>query len=260
MSTVMMPDALVRNRLVSDERFFFITALVMAGIVFLGFGLNVALGRSSFSAPPRLHLHALLFFAWTVLYVVQAGLVARGNQALHRRLGWLAAVLMLAMVVSGILVTMLNVREGRVPPFFEPAYFLVMNPLHILSIAGLVVAAIAMRRQTRWHRRLMYSSMALLLAPAFGRLLPMPLFMPHAGSVVIIPTLLMMAAGAIRDWRSEGRVHPAWWWGMATAVGLVVLIQIVAYSPLGLSIYEAVTAGAPAALAPMQFQPIPGFP
>lgn len=257
MSAVMMPDALSRHPLVRDERFFFITGLVMAGLVFLGFGLNLALGRSSFAAPPRLHLHAVLFFAWTVLYVVQIGLVARGSVALHRRLGWAAAVLMVAMVVSGITVTVLNVRDGRVPPFFDPAYFLVMNPLHILSIAGLVAAAVVLRRQTRWHRRLMYAGMALLLAPAFGRLLPMPLFVPHAGSVLIIPPLLMMAAGAIRDWRSEARVHPAWWWGMATAVGVVVLIQVVAYSPLGLSVYEAATAGAPAALAPLQLSGVP---
>ena len=46
---------------------------------------------------------------------------------------------------------------------------------------------------------------------------------------------------------------------MGTAVGVVVLIQLVAYSALGLAIYEAVTAGSPAALPPLEFQPIPGF-
>lgn len=259
MSSVSVPGSLAGSLQGRDERFFFVSALVMAGVVFAGFGLNLGLGRSTFAVPARFHVHALLFFGWTLLYVLQTALVSRDSLALHRRLGWLAAVLMPAMVVSGILITVVNVRDGRSPPFFEPAYFLVMNPLHILSVAGLVAAAIVMRRQTQWHRRLMFCSMALLLAPAFGRLLPMPFLVPYAGMVVVIPCLAFMIYGAMRDRRHRGAVHAAWWWGMATAVGVVVLIQIVAYSALGLSIYEAVTAGSPAALPPMEFQRIPGM-
>jgi uncharacterized membrane protein len=259
MSSVLMPGAVGRSPAVRDERFFFISALVMAGLVVLGFGLNLGLGRSTFAVSARFHVHALLFFSWTSLYVVQSALVNRDALALHRRLGWVAAVLMPAMVVSGILITALNVREGRSPPFFEPVYFLVMNPLHILSVAGLVLAAILMRRRTQWHRRLMYCSMALLVAPAFGRLLPMPFLVPYAGAAVVIPCLILMVVGAVRDFRRGGGVHPAWWWGMGTAAGVVVLIQLVAYSALGLAIYEAVTAGSPSALPPLEFQPIPGF-
>jgi hypothetical protein len=195
---------------------------------------------------------------WTAIYLVQNTLASRGSMALHRRLGWVAAVWMPLMVVSGIYITATNVSEGRVPPFFEPAYFLVLNPMHILTVAGLVMAALLLRRRTQWHRRLMFCSMALLLAPAFGRLLPAPLLVPYVGIAVVIPGLALMAAGAIRDFRKEGRVHPAWWWGMGTTVAVVILIQVIAYSALGLAIYHAVTGGFPDALPPLEFQPLPG--
>lgn len=73
----------------TDHRFFFVTAIAMLAIVVLGFGMQWAMGRSTFSAPPMLHVHGLVFLSWTILYVVQTGLVARGSVALHKRLaGW----------------------------------------------------------------------------------------------------------------------------------------------------------------------------
>lgn len=240
-----------------DERFFFITAIVMAAIVVAGFGLNLAVGRSSFAVPARFHIHAFLFMGWVVLYLTQNVLAGTGSLALHRRLGWVAVVWLPLMVVSGIYITATNVRVGRVPPFFEPAYFLVMNPLHILAVAALAFAAIAQRRRTQWHRRLMFCAMALLLAPAFGRLLPMPLLIPHAGDALLAPVLILPVVGVIRDLRRDGRVHPAWWWGIATMIGVVVLINLVAHSPVGAAVYEAVTHGSTGALPAYQFQ-IPG--
>jgi hypothetical protein len=62
-------------------------------IVFLlaGFGptylLAVPLGK--FEGPVILHVHGALFFAWPVLFLVQASLAARGNLRLHRSFGLL---------------------------------------------------------------------------------------------------------------------------------------------------------------------------
>jgi hypothetical protein len=258
MSSVITPASMAaRTAIGRDEKFFVVSAVVMATVVFLGFGLNAALGRSSFAAPPRFHLHAVLFFGWTMLYVAQASLAGTGARGLHRHLGWLAALWMPMMVFSGVFITATNVREGRVPPFFEPAYFLVMNPLHIVTVAGLVYAAILMRRQTQWHRRLMYCSMALLLAPAFGRLMPMPLLVPYAGIAVVVPCLVFLVVGMVRDLRRDGRVHSAWWWGIAATVGVVLLIQLVAYGPLGLQIYETVTRDAAGALPALEYPAMP---
>ena len=77
-----------------------IMALVMAAIIVAGFSMQLAMGRSSFSAPPLVHFHAVIFFGWVVIYVTQSALVTRGSMPLHRRLGWLAAARATTMVLT----------------------------------------------------------------------------------------------------------------------------------------------------------------
>ncbi len=64
------PAVLTRPAIGRDEKFFFISAIVMAVVVVAGFGLNLVAGRSSFAVPARFHIHAVLFFGWTTLYVL----------------------------------------------------------------------------------------------------------------------------------------------------------------------------------------------
>ncbi|KAI1690809.1 hypothetical protein DdX_22287 [Ditylenchus destructor] len=92
-------------------------------------------------------------------------------------------------------------------------HFLIANPLMVTLFAGLTVAAVRMRRRTDWHRRLHMCAMIALLGPGFGRLLPMPLMIPRSYQIASLPGLLFLAAGMIGDYRRDGRVHPAWWWG-----------------------------------------------
>lgn len=244
-----------------DDRFFFATSLVMAAIIFTGFSFNLAMGRSSFASPPIVHAHALVFMGWVVLYVAQNTLVARGSIALHRRLGWIGAGWVVAMLVLGTLVTIRLVRLGHAPFFFTPLQFLVLDPGVLLTFAGLTAAAIVLRRATDWHRRLHYSGMALLVGPALGRLLPMPLLVPYAYEVDVLAVLVFPAIGIIADIRRSGRVHPAWWWGVGAIVGSTVLIELVTFSALGTALYAGVVAGSPgAAVAPLAFPPPPVMP
>lgn len=240
------------------ERFFLVSAFVMTAAVVAGFSMQLAAGRSSFAAPIRVHIHALVFFGWVALYLTQNILAGAGSLALHRRLGWLATGWVPMMMVMGTLVTVNLVRTAHVPFFFQPAYFLIMDPLTLYVFAGLTAAAIVKRRQTMWHRRLMFCGMTILLGPGIGRLIPMPLLIPYAGEVVFALIMLFPIAGAIRDRRVLGRVHPAWWCGMATITAMQIAINAIAFSPLGLAIYNMVAAGSPgAAVAPLAFPPFP---
>ncbi|UZK66175.1 hypothetical protein [Sphingomonas sp. M1-B02] len=244
-----------------DDRFFLTMAIAMALTIVAGFSVQVAMGRSTFAAPPLVHFHAFVFFGWVVIYVAQNVLVTRGSMALHRRLGWLAAGWASAMVVVGIYTTVTMVRFASSPFFFRPAYFLVMNSLSVIAFAGLVAAAIALRRRTEWHRRLLFCGMAILTGPALGRLLPLPLMMPYAEWGVFVGVMLFPLVGVIADLRRRGGIHPAWWWGLATIVAMQVSMTLLAYSPLGLSIYGAATRGYPGeAVAPLEFPPPPGGP
>ncbi|RYY29479.1 MAG: hypothetical protein EOP62_00340 [Sphingomonadales bacterium] len=236
-------------------------AVVMALTMVAGFSLQFVMGRSSFGAPLLIHLHAVVFFGWVVLYLLQNVFVYRGVMGLHRTLGWIGAVWMAVMVVVGIYTTMTMVRRGAAPFFFEPSFFLVMNALIVIGFAGLTSAAILLRKRTDWHRRLHYCGMAMLTAPAFGRLLPAPLMIPWAGWGIFAATMIWPVIGIIADLRRTGRVHDSWWWGVATMVLVQCAMSAIAYSDAGVALYDAVTAGYPgAAVPPLDFAPPPPMP
>ncbi|QNM84049.1 hypothetical protein H8M03_07740 [Sphingomonas sabuli] len=244
-----------------DERFFLKSSIIMATIVVIAFSMQVLLGRSTFASPARVHAHAVLFMGWIVIYLVQNLLVRANRVDLHRKLGWIAAAWMAAMVVSGFIVTTAIVRAGTVPFFIQPLHFLVSDYLAIPTFAGLTAAAIAMRRRTEWHRRLHFCGMTILMGPAFGRLLPMPYLEPWAWESAFAVTLLFPLAGVLADRKHRGHVHAAWKWGIAAILGSFALTEAVTYAPVGTVIYEAVTAGYPgASLPPLEFQAPPDGP
>ncbi len=232
------------------ERFALKLAIAMALTVVVGFSTQLAMGRSTFASPLRVHLHAVVFMGWVAIFLMQSYLATRGPLALHRKLGWLATGWVGLMIILGFVLTLTMVRNGTVPFFFVPQQFLIADPLTVLAFAALTAAAVINRKRTDWHARLHLSAMALLIAPAFGRLLPMPLLSPYAFEAAGTATLMFPLAGMIRDRRVMGRIHPAWFYGAAAIVGNIVLFDLIAYSPLGESLYQMVTAGSPGAAVP----------
>ena len=246
---------------VGDERFFLRAAIVMTIVIVAGFSFQLWMGRSTFASPLRVHAHAVLFMGWVTIYLTQNILVAAGRMDLHRKLGWVAAGWMVAMVVSGFIVTVAMVRNGTVPFFFQPLHFLIFDPVAVSTFGALTTAAILMRRRTEWHRRLHFCGMTILITPAFGRLLPMPLLQPLAWEAAFAVALLFPLAGVAADIRRSGRVHPAWIWGISAILASFLLTQAITYSPVGTAIYERVTEGYPgAAIPPLEFQPPPEGP
>lgn len=244
-----------------DSGFFLGAAIAMTVVLIAGFSLQLAMGRSSFAAPFYVHLHAVVFMGWVGIYLLQNVFVATGRIALHRRLGWIAAGWTVLMLVMGCWVTLAIVQRGGVPFFFRPLQFLIFDPLSLFTFAGLTYAAIRLRRQTDWHRRLHFCAMAMLLGPGFGRLLPMPLLSPWAWEATLIASLLFPLAGMLADLRRDGRVHPAWLWGVGVLLASTLMIEGITYSPVGAMIYDAATAGTPgAAIPPLDFPPPPGPP
>ena len=244
-----------------DERFFLRAAVVMTITIVAGFSTQYLMGRSTFALPVRVHIHAFFFMGWVAIYLLQNIFVATGRMHLHRRLGWIAAFWIIPMVFMGCLVTVVMVRNGTVPFFFRPLQFLVFDPMSVFAFAGLTVAAVRLRKRSDWHRRLHYCGMSLLLGPAFGRLLPLPLLQPWAWEATLAVCMLFPIAGLIADIRRSGRIHPAWNWGMGTMVAALVVTEAITYSPVGTSLYAVATKGsAGAAIAPLEFAPPPAGP
>lgn len=242
----------------ADDRFFRRAAIVMALVVVTGFSVQFLAGRSTFASPPRVHAHAIVFMGWVAIYLAQNILATTGRVELHRRLGWVGAVWMVPMVVLGCWVTAAMVRNGNVPFFFQPAQFLVFDPLTLFFFVGLTVAAIRMRKRTDWHRRLHYCAMSLLLGPAMGRLLPAPFLIPWAFEAIFAALMVFPIVGVVADKRRVGSVHPAWAWGIAALFASLLLTEAVTYSPAGKALYGAVTKGWPGEhIAPYAYPPPP---
>ena len=255
-----VPSAGLRQvRRSPDDRFFLISAIAMTVVIFAGFVMQLALGRSSFAVGPLYHLHAVVFMGWISIYLVQTWLGTVGAIGLHRMLGWVAVAWMMPMIVLGPAITVDRVQAGRVPFFFQPQHFLIANPMTILAFVALSGAAVVLRRRTDWHRRLHLCGMAALLGPGFGRLMPMPLMEPVAFQSAAVVGLAFPIAGVIAERRRGRGVHPAWLWGIGALVAMLVLTEVIARSVIGDAIYRGVTAGTPgAAVAPMAFASPPG--
>jgi hypothetical protein len=236
----------------TEERFFFKLACAMSAVLIAGFVVNLAAGRSSFAVPLIYHVHAFVFFGWIALFLTQTWLVASDNMALHRRLGWLAAIWVPLMVAMGLAITVAVMRRTGGPFFFDANEFLISNPIGLATFAGLVALAVQRRRQTDWHRRLMICAMVTITGPGFGRLLPSPLLVPWAWEIVSGIGVIFIFIGMARDKRRLDKVHPAWIVGLVAAVGWIALGQVIAYTDWGIELTRSVMEGYPGAARPME--------
>ena len=82
-------------------------ALACTAVAFLGFAPTylMPLANRSFSASPVVHVHGLLFFAWSLFFVFQTWLAASGQVARHRSIGMIGVSLATAMTIFGFLVS-----------------------------------------------------------------------------------------------------------------------------------------------------------
>jgi hypothetical protein len=220
---------------------------LMALVFVAGFLNQYLMGRSTFAAPLVTHAHGIVFFGWVALSTAQAWAAALGRFELHRPLGWLGAAWLVMMLAMGFAIMLTVVGEGRTPFFFQPQVFLLENLATLLCFAGLTVAAIMLRHDSGWHRRLHLCALAALMGPAFGRLLPMPLMTPWAMEIATVPGLLFPAWLAWREWREDGRLHPAWVPGLLAVPLAMTLAWLLAHAAVGESLYAAAVAGKPGA-------------
>jgi hypothetical protein len=195
---MMRADALTHTGSIavsSDRRFFMAMSIVTLAVVFLGFSTSYYLwpltrathypnGRPiSPTLPLIVHVHAVAFSAWIVLFAAQVALVASGRTATHRRLGIISAWLVPILIVAGILTAIRGARDGWSPaPVFVDALSFMAVPLgDIVVFTALVVGALVFRERPELHKRLMLlGTVGGLTWPAItriptlnGRFLPM---------------------------------------------------------------------------------------
>lgn len=169
---------------------------------------------------PVVHIHGFLFFAWTVMLLFQAWLVAEGRTTHHRALGLAGISLATAMVITGLIVNVhFNgrlVAEGEI----ERGYQGVFNGWSSMILFGSFFAfAIANIKRADYHRRLMVIATCAILSAAVSRLyLPLFDFQPVPRLWVNLTIDLIIIAVLVNDWRTLGRPH------VVTLVGGTVLV------------------------------------
>ena len=222
-----------RSARTADEAFFIRLSTGLALFILFGFAQFEARGLAPLNQFPWVvHAHAATMVAWIGVTVVQPRLLRHPNlRVLHRRLGWLSIALLVLIPVFGSRTGIAAVRLGFVPPFFTPAYFLALVHVGVFAFVGLVVWAVALRKRTDWHGRLMVGSTVVLMEPALGRLLPMPLLGSSGEWLALAVQLGALGILARHDRRSLGRVHPATLASGAVVIAVHVTVELLATFP-----------------------------
>jgi hypothetical protein len=193
------------------SRFTLRMAVLFVAIAVVGFSTTffIPVARGQFRAPLVVHAHGALFFAWVLFLLLQTRLVLVRRVALHRRLGWAGAVLAVAMAVSGVFVgawaTRRDVAAGG-GAFILGQFVNII--IEMLLFAGLVLAAVAYRRDRESHRRLLLLATISVLGPAwlrFRHLLPM-IPNPFVTFSLVADALVFLIVA--HDIRTRGRLHP----------------------------------------------------
>jgi hypothetical protein len=193
-----------------EHRFFLASVIAIFAVVVAGFARTYCL-KFLFGTPALpwfVHLHGLLMTSWFVLFFTQVFLVASHRVAWDRRLGVIGALLALAILVVAPTVLVHAVwRELHAP--HGSRFFTVIFGFDLVVLAGfaiLVGSAIALRRRSDFHKRLMLLATCSIILPAIARL-PIGAFASFAVfyACVLVP--------AIVDTFRHRRLHPVFDWG-----------------------------------------------
>jgi hypothetical protein len=214
-----------------DHLFFSVMAIVASATIIAGF-FNTYVPKVVTGAPalpPIIHLHAVVFTSWLIVFVAQTTLVLTGRTSVHRRLGVAAVALAALMVVVGTATAVTVARLGHrgIPgvEFPDAEGFLLLNLAATAVFAVLVGAGWYFRRSSQTHKRLMLmATVGALIGPGVSRL-------PFASGrppVIGALALSFMLAGPVYDLVTRRRVHQAYLWG--------VLVSLTALPPLILQV------------------------
>jgi hypothetical protein len=223
------------------RRWFYVwMAAVCALIAFVGFAPTywLQLAPGTFVGSPLLHLHAVLFSAWPLFFLLQTVFAARGRIHRHRAWGLLGVSLATAMVFVGFAAAN-NVLATRLAAGFgdRARAFHIVSTSIITLFGVFVFAAIASVARPEIHKRLMLLATISMLPPAIARLffavnvgisagLRPGLGPPRTVESVMISALIadaLILAGVIYDVRTRGRPHLVYVIGGVIVVGVQFL-------------------------------------
>ena len=226
----------------AGRRFYLIMSVLLAGIVVFGFSHTIPSDLAPPGLPLLLLLHAVIFGAWVLLFIAQPALVVRRSISMHRKLGWIGAALACLMIVLGSSAILFALWNNTLPPFYPPGLFITRGVVGLALFAGLLTAAIRLRRRIEWHKRLMLCAAVTVVVPGLERALPLPLFgtaWPFVADGVLD---LIALVGPTMDLFVHRRIHPAYFWGVGAIIAGQATVDLAAPSSVAVLMLRLVGA------------------
>ncbi len=240
-------------RLASRPAFYLGTASVLLAIVLVGFSPTFYL-RTAFDVRPistAAWAHGSVMTTWFVGFAMQATLVTANRRDLHRRLGWLLAALALAVVATSLTATLglVPTMRANLPPDVVLAIgpgVLWGNLATVVAFPALLGAALRLRRNAAWHKRLMLLASIGMIGPAFARIFQWSLFGTAINAnffvYAILGSFALIAVVAIYDLATIKRIHPATLLGGTFLIAIRLLsVLVIARTELGQSLVRALS-------------------
>ena len=230
-----------------DRWIFVITAAGFVAIALAGFlpdsVMKLSLIKAGLRPPFPLvaHIHAALMGSFLLFVLFQTVLMATGRDALHRRTGQAAKLLVPALIAAGLLLvpTTWHTIWGaahHAPPEARPALLTLSSRLDNIMLLQLRIAVLfslfiflGLRARTHdagRHKRLMMIAPAMALPAAFDRITWIPTTFPANPLSTDFYPLLALAPMILWDVIRNRRIHPVYGTLMAIYVPAAILVHI----------------------------------
>ncbi len=208
--------------------------MACTAVAFVGFAPTywVPLASGRFSANPVIHVHGLLFFAWSLFFSFQTWLAASGRVGRHRTLGMIGVSLATAMTILGFLAAVNSMKRSAALGMTNEGIAFAIVPLSGIFFFAVVFAlAVANVRNGEAHKRLMLLAGISILDAAVARwfltfLAPPGAVGPPPVPVTIPPAFvacLLLVVAIVHDWRTRGKPHAVYVIGGLALVAVKLL-------------------------------------
>jgi hypothetical protein len=193
--------------------FYFKMGLLLTVLVIIGFGSAMIKGeKSPLDLPLLFHIHALVYMAWFLLFILQTKLISHHKYNLHKNLGYSSIFIVIAMLVTGFLMSITSYERGTSPvPGTTIEQFMSFPLLDLSGLFIFYLLGILNRSKAMTHKHCMLICSIAIMDPAIARLgmslgVPPLILLIHIGLVALV---------MIYDKRSAGKIHFITWMGLA---------------------------------------------
>ncbi|WP_196139017.1 hypothetical protein [Aliikangiella sp. G2MR2-5] len=233
LTTINKIDLSISSPPSQDSDFFLRLALFITVFVFSGFIVNWIVNPENLGRVTLwIGLHGTFSAAWYLLLLNQLRLSRSGHLATHKRLGKLSALLVIAIIVTGMIMVLdlyqrlvdigmfnpsdeiARTRAGGLigSTFLQWAIFAILFVMGILNV-----------RTPTHHKRFMLAAAIQMMPEGLNRFIHL-LGLP--GYAMLIMIFLIYLSIITYDWKTERRLH----WSTLFSLGLFVLLATSIYT------------------------------